>query len=142
MIAFVYDDEVLLCDGDNVNGNLEGKCERLKIEEFKKMCFNNKIDNGEFEIPKRRVEQEVDNMKTWGSYDPLLNNCQDWFKELLKKLQVRDTGPYLHARTALVGGTILTAFIIAGVALFKFVPYSTPVQPKNPRSTRLQQLPY
>lgn len=102
MIAFVYDDEVLLCDGDNVNGNLEGKCERLKIEEFKKRCFNNKIDNGEFEIPKRRVEQEVDNMKTWGSYDPLLNNCQDWFKELLKKLQVRDTAeePPLHTPTA------------------------------------------
>lgn len=119
MIAFVYDDEVLLCDGTKVQGNLEGKCERLTIEEFNKRCFNNKEDHGKFEIPKRRVEQEVDNMKKRGSYDPVLNNCQKWCNELLTKLKVRNTAPYQTARTAVLGGILRAGLTVAEFGLFE-----------------------
>lgn len=129
MIAFVYDDEVLLCDGNKVQGNLEGKCERLTIEEFNKRCFNNKKYHGKFKIPKRRVEQEVDNMKNRGSYNALLNNCQDWLNGLLTKLKVRNTAPYQTARTAVLKG-IFRAGVIAA-ELGKGVPLSTLLQPKN-----------
>lgn len=137
MIAFVYDDEVLLCDGTKVQGNLEGKCERLTIEEFNKRCFNNKQYHGKFEIPKRRVEQEVDNMKKRGSYDPLLNNCQNWFIELLTKLKVRNTAPYETARTAVLGGILR-----AGLTVAEFGPFEGTLRLLSRRTPPFTGLPH
>lgn len=137
MIAFVYDDEVLLCDATKVQGNLEGKCERLTIEEFNKRCFNNKQYHGKFEIPKRRVEQEVDNMKKRGSYDPLLNNCQNWFIELLTKLKVRNTAPYETARTAVLGGILR-----AGLTVAEFGPFEGTLRLLSRRTPPFTGLPH
>lgn len=97
MAAFVYCDEVLVCDANKDEGILKGKLERMKIEQFNKMCLNNREDQGEFEIPKLRVQQEVDGMRNWGSYGIVLNNCQEWITKLLTKLGVRDTAPHTSA---------------------------------------------
>lgn len=137
MAAFVYDDEVLLCDGNNVNRTLEGTCKRLKIEEFKKLRFENKIDHGERKIPKQRVEQEVDNMRNCGSYSIRQNNCQDWLKELLKKLRVRDTAPYMEGREAVDRAITVAKSAHTVYSLFESLPLGTPVRPNNLRPTSL-----
>lgn len=172
MAAFVYCDEVLVCDATDVNGILKGKLERVKIEEFKKMYLNNRVptappsvysrsvdfgyrllsrqfptrhcmtkDQGEFEISKLRVEQGVDDMRNWGSYGILLNNCQDWITELLKILRVRDTAPYTSARGAVVTGTLAVAgtTAVVGYGLHKLLSPSTQSTNGGPEKRRRQR---
>lgn len=120
MAAFVYCDEVLVCDANKDEGILKGKLERMKIEQFNKMCLKNREDQGEFEIPKLRVQQEVDGMRNWGSYNIVLNNCQEWITKLLTKLGVRGTAPHTSALgTFFTLGLAATAIGGLGYLLFK-----------------------
>lgn len=147
MVAFVYDDEVLICDGNNVNGNLVGKCDRLKVEEFNRRCFNNKKFLGEYKIPKQRVEENVDDIKYYGNYWLLINNCKDWLKALLKKMELRDCTPYTDAFSAVAYLTLGAVGIGTAWGIINYLGkpkplLSTPRQAKHGYSVAGRAGPY
>lgn len=111
--GFTYDDEVLVCDADDVEGRLKGKCERMKLDEFNKMCLANKKCLGKFQIPKQRVEENVAELNNHSRYDFVTNNCQKWLRALLKKMKVPDSDVYIDGEEGLFLG--LAAFLFAGV---------------------------
>lgn len=85
MAAFQYEDEVLVCDANDVEGNLQGKCQQMKIDNFEKECPVDKKFLGKFKIPKQEVKGKVDQLRNCGPYYFITNNCQKWLRALLKK---------------------------------------------------------
>lgn len=87
LVAFEYEDEVIVCDAVKVDGELTGRYRSKEKDEFHKDNSNKKY-LGEYNIPKEIVKDAVKNMMKYGSYDPLSNNCQKWLKDLLKSVEV------------------------------------------------------
>ncbi|XP_077527928.1 uncharacterized protein LOC144139467 [Haemaphysalis longicornis] len=87
MIAFEYEEEVLVCDAVNQAGQLTGRCRSMGIKEFhKKYPKKRRIVQRNLSI--ELVKETVRRMEKSGPYDHLWNNCQKWLKEMLKHLNM------------------------------------------------------
>lgn len=113
MAAFKYDDAVLVCDANDENGTLKGNCQQMSIDNFEKEYAGDKKYLGRFEISKQEVKDNVEELKNYGPYDFLTNNCQKWLRVLLKKTTVPDSPGLIEAKTGLKA--FLGALLFAGV---------------------------
>lgn len=87
LVAFEYEDQLLVCDAVNIRGELTGRCREKGKKEFHKKNPL-KIPLGEFDIPKVFLRESVKRMEKNGRYDLLVNNCQTWIKKLLNRTGV------------------------------------------------------
>lgn len=87
MVAFEYEDEVLVCDAVEDNGELTGRCKCKAKNEFHHK-YPEKTTLGYYEISKEFVKNTVEAIKNDGPYDVVCNNCQKWLKKLLYRLTV------------------------------------------------------
>lgn len=122
LVAFDYEEEVIVCEALNTNGVLEGQWHSQNREEFHKQ-FPKKKYLGQFHISKDAVKGIVQKMIDCGRYNLFSNNCQKWLKEVLKSLEVdtsnlgpdATTGAWgiagaLFVGTAVVGGVAAVAY--------------------------------
>lgn len=90
MVAFEYQDEVLVCDAVNDEGELTGRC-RLKGKEEFHRTYARKIHLGHYNVSKEFVKKTVNSMEKNGRYDILSNNCQNWLRKLLNRMSVANS---------------------------------------------------
>lgn len=129
LLVFDYgEDEVLICDADNHEGDLTGRTywkKRAALENYGKKRYLAKR-----KIPKERIDQLLRKMCDSGQYHYTENNCQKWARDLLHELDIEMPSDEVDARTVVtnyiqplaiagavvVGTGLLGAFIFGGGA--------------------------
>uniref|UniRef100_A0A131YAE1 Uncharacterized protein n=1 Tax=Rhipicephalus appendiculatus TaxID=34631 RepID=A0A131YAE1_RHIAP len=125
LLVFDYgEDEVLICDADNHDGDLTGRTywkKRAALENYENKRYLAKRN-----IPKERIDQLLRKMCDSGQYHYTKNNCQKWARDLLHELDIEMPADEVDARTvvtnyiqpAAIAGAVVLGAGLLGALIF------------------------
>lgn len=125
LLVFDYgEDEVLICDADNHDGDLTGRTywkKRIALENYENKRYLAKRN-----IPKERIGQLLRKMCDSGQYHYTKNNCQKWAQDLLRELDIEIPADEVDARTvvtnyiqpAAIAGAVVLGAGLLGALIF------------------------
>ncbi|KAL1475601.1 hypothetical protein MTO96_037176 [Rhipicephalus appendiculatus] len=125
LLVFDYgEDEVLICDADNHDGDLTGRTywkKRVALENYENKRYLAKRN-----IPKERIDQLLRKMCDSGQYHYTKNNCQKWARDLLHELDIEMPADEVDARTvvtnyiqpAAIAGAVVLGAGLLGALIF------------------------